>query len=42
VAAPMKEIVLVTLAVDLKSGEVDPIAPFMLNSRRPSLCYNRF
>ena len=30
----MKEIVLVTLAMDTETGEIDPSAPFMVNSRR--------
>jgi hypothetical protein len=29
----MKEIVLVTLAVDMKTGRIDRGAPFMVNSR---------
>jgi len=30
----MKEIVLVTLAIDTETGEIEPKAPFMVNSRR--------
>jgi hypothetical protein len=30
----MKEIVLVTLAIDAATGKVDPAAPFMVNSGR--------
>jgi hypothetical protein len=37
----MKEIVLVTLAVDIETGEIDPEAPFMVNSRRRGPRYNR-
>jgi hypothetical protein len=37
----MKEIVLVTLAIDTKTGEIDPEAPFMVNSRRHGTLYNR-
>jgi hypothetical protein len=33
-AAAMKEIVLVTLAIDTVTGEADPTAPFMVNSHR--------
>jgi hypothetical protein len=40
-AAAMKEIVLVTLAVDTETGEIDPQAPFMVNSRRRGPRYNR-
>jgi hypothetical protein len=29
----MKEIVLVTLAIDTETGEINPKAPFMVNSR---------
>jgi hypothetical protein len=39
--AAMKEIVLVTLAVDTETGEIDPKAPFMVNSRRRGTLYNR-
>jgi hypothetical protein len=38
---PMKEIVLVTLAMDTETGEIDPKAPFMVNSRRRGPRYNR-
>jgi hypothetical protein len=31
----MKEVVLVTLAVDAETGAIDPGAPFMVNSRVP-------
>jgi hypothetical protein len=31
----MKEIVLVTLAIDAATGKIDPDAPFMVNSRLP-------
>jgi hypothetical protein len=31
----MKEIVLVTLAIDTETGEIDPKAPFMVNSSQP-------
>jgi hypothetical protein len=37
----MKEIVLVTLAVDMETGEIDPKAPFMVNSRRRGPRHNR-
>ena len=37
----MKEIVLVTLAIDTGTGEIDPTAPFMVNSRRRGTLYNR-
>jgi hypothetical protein len=37
----MKEIVLVTLAIDTVTGEIDPKAPFMVNSRRPGPRFNR-
>jgi hypothetical protein len=37
----MKEIVLVTLAIDTKTREIDPQAPFMVNSRRRGTRYNR-
>jgi hypothetical protein len=30
----MKEIVLVTRAIDPETGEIDPSAPFMVNSGR--------
>jgi hypothetical protein len=36
-----KEIVLVTLAIDAESGEIDSKAPFMVNSRRRGTRYNR-
>jgi hypothetical protein len=39
-AAAMKEIVLVTLAVDAETGEIDPKAPFMVNSQRRGTRYN--
>ena len=34
-ARGMKEIVLVTLAIDTATGKIDPDAPFMVNSRLP-------
>jgi hypothetical protein len=37
----MKEIVLVTLAVDTETGRIDPTAPLMVNSRRRGPRYNR-
>jgi hypothetical protein len=37
----MKEIVLVTLAIDTQTGEIDPKAPFMVNSRWRGPRYNR-
>jgi hypothetical protein len=37
----MKEIVLVTLAIDTETGEIDPKAPFLVNSRRRGPRYNR-
>jgi hypothetical protein len=37
----MKEIVLVTLAIDTETGEIDPNAPFMVNRRRRGTHYNR-
>jgi hypothetical protein len=37
----MKEIVLVSLAVDPQTGAIDPTAPFMVNSRRRGPRYNR-
>jgi hypothetical protein len=37
----MKEIVLVTLAMDTETGEIDPKAPFMVNSYRRGPRYNR-
>jgi hypothetical protein len=37
----MKEIVLVTLAVDTETGEIDAKAPIMVNSRRRGTRYNR-
>ena len=37
----MKEIVLVTLAIDTETGEIDPTAPFMVNSLRRGTLYNR-
>jgi hypothetical protein len=37
----MKEIVLVTLAMDTETGEIDPEAPFMVNSQRSGPRYNR-
>ena len=40
-ASFMKEIVLVTLAIDTETGEIDPKAPFMVNSRRRGTRYNR-
>jgi hypothetical protein len=36
----MKEIVLVTLAIDTATGEIDPKAPWV-NSRRRGTRYNR-
>jgi hypothetical protein len=32
----MKEIVLVTLAIDAATGKIDPDAPFMVNSSVPA------
>jgi hypothetical protein len=40
-AKPMKEIVLVSLAIDTETGKIDPKAPFMVNSRRSGTRYNR-
>jgi hypothetical protein len=40
-AAAMKEIVLVTLAIDTETGEIDPTAPFMVNSLRRGTLYSR-
>jgi hypothetical protein len=37
----MKEIVLVTLAMDTETGKIDLSAPFMVNSRRHLPRYNR-
>jgi hypothetical protein len=37
----MKEIVLVTLAIDTETGEIDRKAPFMVNSCRRGPRYNR-
>jgi hypothetical protein len=37
----MKEIVLVTLAIDTETGEIDPKAPFMVNSPRRGPRHNR-
>ena len=37
----MKEVVLVTLAIDTETGEIDPKAPFMVTSRRRGFRYNR-
>ena len=37
----MKEIVLVTLAVDTETGRIDQAAPFMVNSGRRGTRYNR-
>jgi hypothetical protein len=34
---PLKEIVLVTLAIDTETGEIDPAAPFMVILRRRAL-----
>ena len=31
----MKDVVLVTLAIDAATGKIDPGAPFMVNSRVP-------
>src|ERR1700692_4469698 len=39
--AAMKEIVLVTLAMDTETGEIDPKASFMVNSPRRGPRYNR-
>jgi hypothetical protein len=39
--AAMKEIVIVCLAIDAKTGEIDPKAPFMVISRRRGPRYNR-
>ena len=36
----MKEIVLVSLAIDTETGEIDPEAPFMVNTRRRGPRYN--
>ena len=33
----MKEIVLVTVAMDTETGEIDPKAPFMVNPARAPL-----
>jgi hypothetical protein len=41
VAAVTKEIVLITLAIDTATGEIDAEAPFMVNSRRRGPRYNR-
>jgi hypothetical protein len=40
-AAAMKEIVLVTLAIDTETGEIDPSAQFVVNSSRRGLRHNR-
>jgi hypothetical protein len=37
----MREIVLVTLAVDTTTGQLDPKAPFLVNSHRRGPRYNR-
>jgi hypothetical protein len=37
----MKELVLITLAIDTETGEIDPQAPFMVNSRRRGIRHNR-
>jgi hypothetical protein len=37
----VKEIVLVTLAIDTQTGDINPRAPFMVNSRRRGPRYNR-
>jgi hypothetical protein len=37
----MREIVLVTLAIDTATSEIDHKAPFMVNSRRRGIRYNR-
>jgi hypothetical protein len=39
--AVMTEIVLVTLAMDTETGEIDPPAPFMVDSSRRGPRYNR-
>jgi hypothetical protein len=36
----VKEIVLVTLAIDTETGEIDPKAPFMVNNSRPGTRFN--
>jgi hypothetical protein len=36
----MKEIVLVTLAIDTETGKINPKAPLMVNSRRPGTLHN--
>jgi hypothetical protein len=41
VAAAMKEAVLITLAVDMETGRIDPKTPFMVNSGRRGPRYNR-
>jgi hypothetical protein len=41
VATAVKETVLVTLAIDTATGEIDPKAPFMVNSSRRGPRYNR-
>jgi hypothetical protein len=35
VAAAMKDIVLVALAIDAETGEIDPTAPFVVIAKRP-------
>jgi hypothetical protein len=37
----VKEIVLATLAIDMATGEINPKAPFMVNSPRRGTRYNR-
>ena len=37
----MKEIVLVTLAIDTETGRIDSEGPFMVNSSRRGTRYNR-
>ena len=36
-ATAVKEIVIVCLAIDAKTGEIDPAAPFVVISRQPRL-----
>ena len=37
----IKEVVLVMLAIDAETGDIDPTAPFMVNSRRRGARFNR-